>query len=359
MIIADSTVSLTSDHSLDIRDEMRERLKFWRDGQPDQTVEWSGKGGGAGVLASSNTRASTPLTLSMEAVSLQPAKMELEEPEPLSPAAELEVSLLKLLVERLIGRTFELVDTASIKADAMAEPPESPVAPDPNTSSERVGWGMTYDYYASRYELEQTRFSAAAEVKTADGQSITVSLNLNMSREFYTEQQISLRAGDALKDPLVINFDGTAAQLTHRDFNFDIDADGRLDQIAFVGQGSGLLALDKNLDGQINNGRELFGAMTGDGFKELAVYDEDGNGWIDEADSIYDRLRIWSKDSQGNDRLIGLGQQGVGAVYLGNVDTPFLIKDAENNTLGQVRSSGIYLAESGAVGTVQQLDLVV
>ena len=72
-----------------------------------------------------------------------------------------------------------------------------------------------------------------------------------MSREFYSEQNMQVRAGDALKDPLVINFSGTAAQLGQRDFYFDIDADGSKDQIAFVGEGSGLLALDKNEDGSI------------------------------------------------------------------------------------------------------------
>ncbi|WP_428603411.1 hypothetical protein [Sedimenticola sp.] len=359
MIIADSKVSLASDHSLVTRNEERERLKMWRDGQSDQTIERSDKGSGIGRLVSAFAREAPRLTLSSEAVSLQPVKMELKEPEPLEPAAELEVSLLKLLVERLVGRAFKLVDTASIKADTEAEMPDAPATEDPSASSERVGWGMTYDYYASRYESEQTHFSATAEVKTAEGQSLTVSISLNMSREFYAEQRISLRAGDALKDPLVINFDGTAAQLTRRDFSFDIDADGRLDQIAFVGEGSGLLALDKNQDGQINHGGELFGALTGDGFKELAALDEDGNGWIDEADTIYDRLRIWSKDAQGNDRLVGLGQQGVGAIYLGNVATSFLINDAETNALGQVRSSGIYLTDSGSAGTVQQLDLVV
>jgi hypothetical protein len=56
---------------------------------------------------------------------------------------------------------------------------------------------------------------------------------------------------------------------------------------------------DRNGDGAIDHGRELSGATTGDGFAELAAYDEDGNGWIDENDSIYQHLRIWSKDAQG------------------------------------------------------------
>ena len=37
---------------------------------------------------------------------------------------------------------------------------------------------------------------------------------------------------------------------------------------------------------------KLFGTSSGDGFKDLAEYDEDGNGWIDENDSIFNRLKV-------------------------------------------------------------------
>ena len=179
-----------------------------------------------------------------------------------------------------------------------------------------------------------------------------------MSRSFITEQSINIREGDTLKDPLVINFDGKATELTQTKFSFDIDADGQTDQISFVGSGSGFLALDKNGDGIINNGSELFGTQSGNGFSDLAAYDQDGNNWIDENDSIYNNLRIWSKDAEGNNTLVALGQKGTGAIYLGNISTPFSIKGTENNLQGQVRASGIFINENGTVGTIQQVDLV-
>ena len=140
--------------------------------------------------------------------------------------------------------------------------------------------GIAYDYYESHYESEHTQFQAQGVVHTADGKEIAIDLSLSMSREFLSETRLSIRAGEALKDPLVVNFGGTAAELTQRSFSFDIDADGRSDQIAFVKPGSGFLALDKNRDGQINDGKELFGAISGDGFSDLAAYDDDGNHWI-------------------------------------------------------------------------------
>ncbi|MGI6434133.1 MAG: hypothetical protein ACOX0F_02005 [Syntrophomonadaceae bacterium] len=79
---------------------------------------------------------------------------------------------------------------------------------------------------------------------------------------------------------------------------------------------------------------ELFGPSTGNGFAELALYDEDGNGWIDEGDSVYARLKIWSKDEEGNDRLISVSDAGVGAIMLGNIDTPFTITNSSNEDAG-------------------------
>jgi hypothetical protein len=179
-----------------------------------------------------------------------------------------------------------------------------------------------------------------------------------MRRQFLSETRTEMRIGE-LQDPLVINFAGTAAELTERTFAFDLDSDGETEQIHFVGPNSGFLAPDANGNGSVDDGTELFGPNTGNGFAELSMYDEDGNNFIDEGDSIYAGLRIWQKDAAGDDHLIALGQAGVGAIYLGSVATPFQVKDDDNQLQGIVRSSGIYLKEDGGAGTVQQLDLVV
>jgi hypothetical protein len=180
-----------------------------------------------------------------------------------------------------------------------------------------------------------------------------------MSRSFYSREEFHLQAGDAPRiDPLVINFDAPASQLTTRKLSFDLDADGSTDQISFVGPGSGFLALDLNKDGIINDGKELFGPQSGNGFTELAQYDSDGNNWIDENDPIWDDLRIWTKDTNGQDSIFAVGQKGVGAIYLGNVSTEFALKDAQNQQHGQLRSTGLMLKEDGTPATVQQVDLV-
>ncbi len=55
---------------------------------------------------------------------------------------------------------------------------------------------------------------------------------------------------------------------------------------------------------------------------------------------------------------MSLGAKGVGAIYLGSVDTDFSIKDDRNQLLGEVRSGSVFLNEDGTAGTIQQIDLV-
>ncbi len=357
MKIVDSNLQMASNHLSTQRDEQRESLTVWRDGQDARAVTGPVNRASFDAMAESLRVEFQQVDISTTASSLQPAKAVVADDEQLDPLDELKQLLIKLLVEQLTGKKIKLVAPSEIEDTKTAD------IPDPNQTQSvedgRQGWGLVYDYYESHYESETTSFSTQGVVHTADGREIDISVELNMSREFYSEQSLSLRAGDALKDPLVINFSGTAAELTERSFSFDIDADGTSDQIAFVGPGSGFLALDRNGDGEINDGSELFGPESGNGFADLAEYDLDGNNWIDENDSIYDRLRIWSKDESGNDQLVALGQRGVGAIYLGHIDTPFLLKNAVNDTLGAVRDSGVFLEEDGGVGTIQQLDLVV
>ena len=88
-------------------------------------------------------------------------------------------------------------------------------------------------------------------------------------------------------------------------------------------------------------------------------YDEDGNGWIDENDSIYDKLSVWVKDDSGNDKLIGLKTANVGAIYLQNVASEYALKSKTDNSYNaQIRRSGVYLSEDGQAKSIQQLDMV-
>ncbi|MEA1988435.1 MAG: hypothetical protein U9N57_04395 [Pseudomonadota bacterium] len=208
-------------------------------------------------------------------------------------------------------------------------------------------------------EQEYSNFKAQGSVTTADGIMIQFDLNASMHRSFHTSTQSEQTKGLVLKDPLVVNFGGSPANLTLEKVSFDIDSDGQQDSVSFVESGSGFLALDKNQDGKVNNGQELFGAQTGNGFAELAQYDHDQNGWIDENDAIFSQLQIWHKDDNGLDQLQGLLELNIGAIYLQSEETQFSVKDADNTLLGQVVSSGLFIGENHQVGSIQQINLVV
>ena len=157
-------------------------------------------------------------------------------------------------------------------------------------------------------------------------------------------------------DPLVINLDTNIAQVSDQKFFFDLDQDGKEEEISSLKSGSGFLALDLNGDGVINDGGELFGTKSGNGFADLAKYDSDGNGWIDEADAIWEKLLIWTKDEDGNDKLYHLSELGVGAIGLGRTSTQFALNSEKDNSHNaMIRSTGIFLYENGNVSTVQHL----
>ncbi|MHB1419728.1 MAG: hypothetical protein ACYCX4_09105 [Bacillota bacterium] len=224
-----------------------------------------------------------------------------------------------------------------------------------------AGWGMAWDLEETHSEQEKMSFRAEGTIATAEGEKIDFAVQLTMSREFSSQMSVHLRTGDAAKtDPLVVNFDGSIPGLTMQKFDFDLNADGQMDKISFILPGSGFLALDLDSDGKVDDGRELFGPRSGNGFTELARYDVDSNNWIDENDPAFQDLRIWTKNQDGSDQLTALWEKGVGAIYLGNINAEFDFKNSgDNSLLGQVRTAGIYLTDKGDAGTLQQIDLTV
>lgn len=207
-------------------------------------------------------------------------------------------------------------------------------------------------------EQEKMEFSTTGTVRTADGREISFNLNVGMSRsfsEYYKREGVEVAA---MCDPLVINLDSDVVGVSDQKFFFDLDMDGKEEEISTLETGNAFLALDRNRDGTINDGSELFGAKSGNGFSELAEFDEDGNGWIDEADSVYDKLKIWVKDENGEDKLYTLKEKNVGAIYLGSADTQYTLRSAESGKVnGAIRKSGMFLYEDGAVGSIAHVDM--
>ncbi len=267
---------------------------------------------------------------------------------------EFEVLLLKMLVERLTGKKIELINVEQRPGEEInLEQPETNRSTEPD-------WGLIMNSSTRVSETESMMFEASGIVQTADGRQIDISLALHLFSEFNYAESVTFRAGQALKDPLILNFSGSSVEISSDRFEFDLDVDGQVDQVPLLKSDSAFLALDNNRDGIINDGSELFGALSGNGFADLARHDEDGNGWIDERDSVFASLSLYQPGSDGKGQLISLSDKGVGALYLGNVKTDFRLADSDPRQLsGELKSTGLYLMESGEAGTLQQIDLAV
>lgn len=351
MKIAAFNVELQSSRQFSQSSETSERLEVWgRGGVPLSS--------GTGAEAAAGTGAGMPAAVQISDAARRAQMADAAAAGAQSaPAVELDdildndatLSMLIRLIEAMTGQPVRRLDLRGLgqaSAGAGAQQPSGP--------------GFAYDFSATYAESETTTFSASGMIRTADGAEIRFDLGFAMSRSYSESVSVSLRGGEQrrLQDPLVIDFGGPAAALSDVRFDFDLDADGTLDKVPLLG-GSGYLALDRNANGRIDDGRELFGPMSGNGFDELAALDGDGNGWIDENDAAWSQLRIWRPNAQGVGTLQTLKEAGVGAFYLGRADTQFSLNNAANETLGMMRASSIYLREDGSVGTVSQVDLAV
>lgn len=307
-------------------------------------------------------QSTTPLTLDTQNNSVlyaPSAPGRIPEAHNMEEAAPTYTDLFTMLVEAFIGKKIE-IHQLNLNAPASIDLSAEFTLAANESSAQQEQAAPRFDYY--RHELiiesETTSFSALGTITTKDGREISLDLQQSMHYQYRFEEEINL-SNQILVDPLIINLANNTATLTEHSYNFDLDANGSEEQIYFAGGGSAFLALDKNTDGQINNGGELFGAITGNGFAELAVYDDDDNGFIDEGDSIFQQLRLYNKSAEGEDQLSTLQEAGVGAFYLGYSSTPFSIKNENNELLAAVRASGIYISEEGESGTIQQVDLAV
>jgi hypothetical protein len=268
--------------------------------------------------------------------------------------------LTQLIVECLAGRKIRLINPDDLNRKTDVAENIGSQDRDAVHASQMEGWGIRCDLQETRAENEQTSVAMQGIVKTSDGKEVAFNLDLQMSRSYVEQTAVSIRLGDAKKiDPIVINFDGAAAELTDWKFDFDLSADGTKEEIPFVTGGSGILVFDKNGDRRVNDGRELFGPATGNGFTELAALDGDKNNWIDESDAAYSQLYIWRRDEASNEALIPLSQMNVSALFVGAIRSPFDLRDQINGIKGQIIRTGVYLSNSGTAGSLQQIDVAV
>lgn len=202
------------------------------------------------------------------------------------------------------------------------------------------------------FESEQLFFQSQGQVETEDGQTFDFSYDLDMNRVLY--EKYSQVVNDGLMDPLVLNLDNKGVDFSDKIIRLDLDLDGQIDMFKMVTSGNGFLVLDKNENGKVDNGHELFGPQSKHGFKELSALDDDHNGWIDENDLVFKNLKIWTLDGDGMETLVDLKDYNIGAICLGNVAGEFNYKKQGTN-IARITNSSIFLRDDGSASSIHEV----
>lgn len=130
------------------------------------------------------------------------------------------------------------------------------------------------------------------------------------------------------EDPIILDLGAAGIDLTSAvdGVRFDLDADGTKDAIGWTSGEDGILAIDLDGSGAIEDGSEVFSPDFGDGgftdsLEALASLDENGDGRIDANDAAYDDLLIWvdaNHDGVSQDEeLASLLDHGIASIDLG------------------------------------------
>lgn len=284
------------------------------------------------------------------------------------PQADPLTRLRALILASLTGRAIVL-DQAEITADhAAAGAARTPASIPATSSAEAVAPAPpepapATDVLAEALdgrrltlltrEREQSQVSLAVSL-TLDDRLISGGFSVSLSRRDEWLQSVDLAGVRTFLDPLVLNFNGPLALSTVRT-DFDLNADRKADAIARFASDSYALVRDLNGNGRIDDGAEVIGALSGNGFAELQALDDDGNGLITAQDAVWHTLRLWQPGDLGAG--LSLAARQVQAVGLAAVSSPFTLR-AGAELLGQVRSSGFFVA-ADAIKLAQQVDLAV
>jgi len=210
-------------------------------------------------------------------------------------------------------------------------------------------------------------FIEKAPDETFNFEEKTLPPYLTGKKELISVKELMIGASTAQvirRDPLVLDLDDDGLEIDPlgSGAHFDLDRNGFAEETAWVNKDDGLLVFDRNGDGIINDGGELFGDQTtmadgttaASGFEALTEMDTNGDGIISSEDEKFADLRVWQDaNSDGftaEGELKTLKEVGITAIDLEN---QMVNKDiAGNNTI--VRE-GVYFKDDGTLGNVGEL----
>lgn len=280
-----------------------------------------------------------------------------------SPADE-ESALIKLLLAKLVeflnpddknNATLEMLeqDIKTLTSEQLSALNEAVIPIELDSQQENVLHIMEFKTFS-----QALSFSIAGEFSQGDKQ-ITMSYQYNAESAYtYTSyRQVDL---SQLKDPLIVQFGDIPLGNVKGTTEFDVNSDNTLNPLPVFNGDVGYLVYDKNHNGRADDGTELFGPQTGQGFSELAALDQDGNGFIDKNDSAYHDLYIWQPTtSKRSGRYMSLSDVGIAGINTQAHETPFTFLDRQGNIKAQMRYSSFAYDNNFQARGVHQVDVAI
>jgi len=260
-----------------------------------------------------------------------------------------------------ISRTLEKLDSLmgpaaeAPAAEVPAAVPDAPAAPSQPQQPPQESFSMIH--FSLDLEVTSSQEMSFAVAQLRDQGIEVQSVRIESTQTFKLHIEFTAFQQEMQKsDPLVVDLNGDGVRLTGLENGalFDINADGKTDQTAFVQGDDAFLVLDRNGNGRIDNGSEMFGDQNGavNGFEELRKYDGNRDGVIDRRDAIYASLRLLH-DRNGDGRaglseMSALAEKGIDSLDL-RYKAGQRVDDTHRNTLAE-RSH--YLRGNGSRGAL-------
>ncbi|MBD2519906.1 hypothetical protein H6G93_34185, partial [Nostoc sp. FACHB-973] len=190
-----------------------------------------------------------------------------------------------------------------------------------------------------------------------------------------SDLQDAFNTAGVTRSPLILDLDGDGVETigTSEGIHFDHDGNNFAETTGWVGKDDGLLVWDKNGNGSIDDGSELFGNSTtlaaggkaSNGFKALADLDANHDGKVDANDAAFAQLRVW-KDGNSDGfvqagelkSLTDAGVKSFNTAYTepgvvdANGDVPASVIDANGN---QHRQVGSYTRLNGTTAKMEDV----
>jgi large repetitive protein len=169
-------------------------------------------------------------------------------------------------------------------------------------------------------------------IKVVDAGDATVANN-NLKVEIKDTSHYTFVSPIALD----LNGDGIKTVSIDKGVKFDLLNTGNAVNVGWISSGDGLLAVDNNGNGKIDNRAELFGGGVGEGFAKLASFDSNSDGFVTAQDADFGKLKVWQdKNTNGTtdgNELFSLSDLGIASLKVAH-QSKFEL-DAQNNVLGE------------------------